>query len=63
MNLEDYLEQLNPNELKKIIVFTNKLFTPKINDRLTNQNCQKSELEKKCPICKSINIKCVKLYD
>jgi hypothetical protein len=41
MNLEDYLWQLNPNELKKIIVFTNKLFTHKINDRLTNQNCQK----------------------
>jgi|GEM_PF-6794957 len=57
MNLEDYLEQLNPNDLKKIIVFTNKLFTHKINDRLTNQDCQKSELKIKCPICKSINIK------
>ena len=57
MNLEDYLEQLNPSDLKKIIEFTNKLFTQKINDKLTNQDCQKSELKIKCPICKSINIK------
>ena len=57
MKLENYLEQLNPSDLKKIIEFTNKLFTKKINDRLTNQDCQKSELKINCPICKSINIK------
>lgn len=57
MNVEDYLEQLNPGNLKKIIEFTNKLSTQKINDRLTNQDCQKSELRIKCPICKSISRK------
>lgn len=51
------LEQLLPDELEKIIKFINSLFDNKINDRLTNQEYQKNNMEIKCPFCNSFNFK------
>lgn len=51
MNLKYDLEQLLPDELEKLILFINNLFDNKINERLTNQEYQKNNLEIKCPSC------------
>lgn len=51
MNLKYDLEQLLPDELEKLVLFINSLFDNKVNERLTNQEYQKNNLEIKCPSC------------
>lgn len=51
MDLKDNLEQLLPDELEKVLSFINKLFDTKVNERLTNQEYQKNNLQIKCPNC------------
>lgn len=51
MNLRDNLEKLLPDELEKVLLFINKLFDNKINEKLTNQEYQKNVLQIKCPNC------------
>lgn len=51
MDLKCDLEKLLPDELEKLVLFINNLFDNKINEKLTNQEYQKNNLEIKCPNC------------
>lgn len=57
MGLKYDLEQLLPDELEKVVLFINTLFDNKINERLTNQEYQKSNLKIKFPNCDLSNFK------
>ena len=57
MDLKYDLEKLLPDELEKLVLFINSLFDNKINERLTNQEYQKSNLKIKCPNCESTTFK------
>lgn len=57
MNNNYKFDSLLPDELERIKKLVDNLLNNKLNDRLTNQEYQKDNIDIRCPSCKDINYK------